>query len=218
MYKRQVLYSAPADQSASAVLTIANDGTGAAYDVALKDYDQKLTLDASTYKLHEGDIISGYRFTVGTPISSNACFQPGQQFTSTDGEKKFKFESFYIPPFTEIVVKSRAVRSIAVESVTGTFAIGNTISKGAGGNTSVATIFAVASILNLPKETVRRKIEVLKKKKLISHSTNSGLVPTDKVEEIMKPFASSELQALSKFLQALKKHKVLDQLLSYKTD
>ena len=80
------------------------------------------------------------------------------------------------------------------------------------------TIYAVANILNLPKETVRRKVEILKKKKLISHSTKTGLVPTDKVEEIMKPFASSELKALSKFLQALKKHKVLDQLLSYKTD
>ena len=38
-----VLYSAPVNQSASAVLTIANDGTGAAYDVAIKDFDQKLT-------------------------------------------------------------------------------------------------------------------------------------------------------------------------------
>ena len=80
------------------------------------------------------------------------------------------------------------------------------------------TIFAISNIMNLPKETVRRKIEVLKKKKLINHSTKTGLVPTDKVEEIMKPFASSELKALSKFLQALKKHKVLDQLLSYKVD
>ena len=80
------------------------------------------------------------------------------------------------------------------------------------------TIYAVSNMLNLPRETVRRKIEILKEKKLISHSTKTGLIPTDKVEEIMKPFASSELQALSKFLQALKKHKVLDQLLSYKVD
>ena len=80
------------------------------------------------------------------------------------------------------------------------------------------TIFAVSNIMNLPKETVRRKIEVLKKKKLISHSTKTGLIPTDKVEEIMKPFALSELKALSTFLQALKKHKVLDQLLSYNID
>ena len=53
-----VLYRAPIDQSASTVLTIANDGTGSTFDVAVKDYDQKLTLDASTYKLHEGDLIT----------------------------------------------------------------------------------------------------------------------------------------------------------------
>ena len=136
-----VLYSAPVNQSASAVLTIANDGTGAAYDVAIKDFDQKLTLDASTYKLHEGDIISGYRFTVGTPISSNAGFQPGQQFTSTDGEKKFRFESFYIPTFTSVFVKDVAVRPITVESLSGTPAVGDTLTKGTGGNTTTATVY-----------------------------------------------------------------------------
>ena len=59
-------YSAPIDSSASAVLNVANDGTGAAIDVALKDYDQKLTVGASTYKLHEGDVISDYQITVDT--------------------------------------------------------------------------------------------------------------------------------------------------------
>ena len=39
-----LLYSAPIDKSASAVLTIANDGTGSTYDVAIKDYDQKLVV------------------------------------------------------------------------------------------------------------------------------------------------------------------------------
>jgi len=137
-----VLYSAPVDQSASAVLTVANDGTGAAYDVAIKDFDQKLTLDASTYKLHEGDIISGYRFGVGTPISSGAGFQPGQQFTSTDGEKKFKFESFYIPETTSVFVKDVAIRQITIESVSGTPAVGNTLTKGSGGDTTTATVYA----------------------------------------------------------------------------
>ena len=78
------------------------------------------------------------------------------------------------------------------------------------------TIFAVSNILDIPKETVRRKIEILKKKKLISHSTKLGLLPTEKIEDIMKPFASRELLSLSKFLQALKKHKALDQLLNFK--
>ena len=41
-----VLYSGPVDSSASTVLTVANDGTGSAFDVGIKDYSHKLTLDA----------------------------------------------------------------------------------------------------------------------------------------------------------------------------
>ena len=78
------------------------------------------------------------------------------------------------------------------------------------------TIFALANVMELPKETVRRKVKVLKKKKFISHSTKFGLLPTDKIEDIMKPFAKKELYALSGFLQALKKHKSLEQLLNFK--
>ena len=78
------------------------------------------------------------------------------------------------------------------------------------------TIFAVSHILDIPRETVRRKVEIMKKKKLISHSTKLGLLPTEKIEEIMKPFAKQELNTLAKFLQELKKHKTLDQLLNLK--
>ena len=78
------------------------------------------------------------------------------------------------------------------------------------------TIYAVANILNLPKETVRRKIEILKKKKLISHSTKMGLLPTNKSEELMKPFAEIELKTLSKFLKNLKKNGSLDAVLNFK--
>ena len=78
------------------------------------------------------------------------------------------------------------------------------------------TIYAVANILNLPKETVRRKIEILKEKKLISHSTKIGLLPTNKTEEIMKPFAEIELKTLSKFLKSLKKNGTLDAVLNFK--
>ena len=77
------------------------------------------------------------------------------------------------------------------------------------------TIYAVANILDLPKETVRRKIEILKKKKLISHSTKMGLLPTNKTEEIMKPFAEIELKTLSKFLKNLKKNNTLDVVLKF---
>ena len=78
------------------------------------------------------------------------------------------------------------------------------------------TIFAVANILNLPRETVRRKIELLKKKSLINHSTKLGLLPTNKTEELIKPFAGIELKTLSKFLKSLKKNGTLDAVLNFK--
>tara|TARA_B100000427_G_C15520064_1_gene599905 strand:- start:79 stop:1560 length:1482 start_codon:yes stop_codon:yes gene_type:complete len=136
-----ILYSAPINSSASAVLNIANDGTGAAYDVAIKDYDQDLTLDASTYKLHPGDLITSYRVTLNTALPLSADLFAGTKLTSTDGEKSFNFESFYVPPTTEIDVKSVAIRQVAVESVTGTFAVGETITKGTGGNTTTTILY-----------------------------------------------------------------------------
>ena len=78
------------------------------------------------------------------------------------------------------------------------------------------TIFAVAHLLDIPKETVRRKVEMLKKKKFISYTSQLGLFLTNKIEDIMKPFAKKELLSLAKFLQALKKHKALDELLNLK--
>ena len=142
-----LLYGAPIAQSASAVLTIANDGTGAAYDVAIKDYDQKLTVDgsANAYKLHKGDVVTGYRFALGTAFPLSAGLAVGTQIVSTDGEKKANFESFYIPAFTSIADKSVAIRQVTVESTTGTFAVGETLTKGSGGNTAVVTVYGVLS-------------------------------------------------------------------------
>ena len=82
--------------------------------------------------------------------------------------------------------------------------------------TKKLTIFALSNIINLPRETVRRKVEILKKKKLINYTTKFGLLPTEKIEEIMKPFATKELHSLARFIQSLKKHKVLDDLLNLK--
>ena len=143
-----VLYSAPINRSASTVLTIANDGTGSAYDVALKNYDQKFTLDAATYKLHPGDVISSSVVEVGTPISATGSLTVGSTITTTDQEKSFKFESFYTPPFTEIFVKVFAIRSVPIESVTGgTFAVGDTISKGTSPNDTTAVVYGVDGTL-----------------------------------------------------------------------
>ena len=138
-----VLYRAPIDASASTVLTIANDGTASTYDVALKDYDQKLTLDASTYKLHQGDLLTSYFITLNTNLTNNTNITPGQLITTSDGEKSFKFESFYVPALTTYFVKAISIRAIPLESVTGTWVVGDTVTKGTGGNTATATVFGV---------------------------------------------------------------------------
>ncbi len=138
-----VLYRAPIDQSASTVLNIANDGTGSAYDVALKDCDQQLTLDAATYKLHQGDIISSYFVTLNTNMTNNTDISVGQSIATTDLEKSFKFESFYAPALTTKFVKAISVRQIPLESITGAFVVGDTFTKGTGGDTATATVFGV---------------------------------------------------------------------------
>jgi len=83
-------------------------------------------------------------------------------------------------------------------------------------NKKKLTIFALANLIGLPTETVRRKIEILKKKKLISNNGKLGLMPTEKIEELMKPFALNEVDELSNFLRSLDKHGSLDALLDKK--
>ena len=103
-----------------------------------------MTLGASSYLLHEGDVVTGYLMTLNTALPKTANLTGGTTITSTSGEDTFKFESFYLPAFTEIVVKKRAVRAVTVESVSGNFAVGETFVTGSGGNTATATVFAVA--------------------------------------------------------------------------
>ena len=66
------------------------------------------------------------------------------------------------------------------------------------------------------KRNSQKKNRSFKNKKFITYSTKEGLLPTDKIESVMKPFAEKELITLGKFLQQLKKHKSLDQLLNLK--
>ena len=140
-----LLYSAPIDSSASTVLTVNEQGgSGTTYDVALKNYDQKMTLGSSNYLLHEGDVVTGYRVTLNTPLPASTGLNAGTLLTSTSGEETFKFESFYLPAFTEVVVKVKAIRALTLESTSGTFAVGETFSTGTAPNATTATIFAAA--------------------------------------------------------------------------
>ena len=140
-----VLYSGPVDSSASTVLTVANDGTGSAFDVGIKDYSQKLTLDASTYKLHKGDIISRYQvdLNTATPLAVSANVPAGQVFTSADKEKTMKFESYLIPTLTTFFVKVFSIRQVTLEMTAGGFAVGDAISKGTSPNDTTGVVYDV---------------------------------------------------------------------------
>lgn len=138
-----VLYRAPVDQSASTVLNIANDGTASDYSVAVKNYDQRLTVDSANYLLHPGDVVSGYTVTVDQAMSSSSGFSAGQLITTEDLEKTFRFESFYVPTATEIFVKTVSLRQITLESVAGTFQVGETLSTGASPDDTTAVIYNV---------------------------------------------------------------------------
>jgi len=150
-----LLYSAPVDKSASTVLTVANDGTGSAYKVGIKDYDQKLTLDASTYRLHKGDLITGYKVTVNNAMDSTSGFTGGTQITSDDSEKTMFFESFAVPDLTTWYVKTSSIRQVTLESVTGTFTVGATLSTGTSPDDTTAVIFGVVgTILYIGPSTI----------------------------------------------------------------
>lgn len=136
-----LLYTSPVDQSASTVLNVANDGTGSAYSVAVKNYDQQLTVDASGYLLHPGDVITSYYITTDAAMTASSGFIPGQLITTEDQEKTFRFESFYVPEYTEIFVKTASLRSVTIEALTGTFTVGDTVSIGVAPDTTTATVF-----------------------------------------------------------------------------
>ena len=149
-----LLYGADTDKSASAVLTIANDGTGSAYKVGIKDYDQKLTVGSGAL-LHEGDVITGYKVTVNNAMSDATGLVAGNEITSDDSEKSFFFESFIVPDYTEYFVKDVLLRNVTTESVTGTFTVGETITKGTGSDTTTAVVYNVTgTILSLGPSTI----------------------------------------------------------------
>ena len=140
-----LLYSAPIDSSASTVLNVtAQGGSNTSFDVALKNYDQKLVVGASTHLLHTGDVVTGYRFSLSTAIPATAGLAAGTLLTSSDAESTARFESFYLPAFTEIDVRVRAIRAVTLESVSGTFTVGETVVKGTSPNTATATVYAIA--------------------------------------------------------------------------
>ncbi|AOO10404.1 structural protein [Synechococcus phage S-RIM8] len=191
-----LLYSAPVDTSASAVLKIANDGTGSAYSVALRDYDQDLVLDSSSYLLHKGDIVTSYRVSIDTAVSVGS-FTPGAQFVSSSGESTMKFESFYVPPLTTIYVKTTSIRVISLELVdtaTGEFNVGDTVSKGVAPDNTDAVIYDVnGDFITIGPSTINGLgTEFVDGDAITSSSTASGTIAAGGISATENKFIFSE--------------------------
>jgi hypothetical protein len=134
------LYRCPIDKAASTVLNVANQGSSASsYRVALRDYDQTLTLDSSAYKFRQGNVISSYIVSV-TPGLSKSSLTPGSKITLTNNNGSFKFMDIIKPTTTvTIPVKVETIGSTSITAVTGgSFSPGTTLT---GANGLTGTIY-----------------------------------------------------------------------------
>jgi hypothetical protein len=136
-----VLYSTSSSHTASSVLTVAERGNSAAtYRVGHKDYTQKLTLDANTYKFRRGNPISTYKLEINPGISrQNAT--PGLLIGSSDFAKSaFVLDTVVETATITNYVKVKTCTSIQIDTntVAGTFQGGETIT---GGTSSLTATF-----------------------------------------------------------------------------
>lgn len=133
------LFKNDVKSSATGTVIMNCDGTGAdTYNIFLRRFDQELTLDANTYKLHRGDIISNLKWTLSASIPLEDAI-PGTKFTSTDGEKCAYLLDVVEPTTTTYLVKSKSLIAFTLENVSDgasstdpDYANGETVSNGSG--------------------------------------------------------------------------------------
>jgi len=136
-----LLFRADPTSSISAVLNVANSGTGAAYSIGLKGYDQRLNLASGAHNFNKGYVVSNYTFTSTTPIPTGAT--AGSDVLDPIGTNKAKFNRYIIPALTTIFVKSISIRTFTLTNHTGAMSVGDTITKGAGGDTTTCLVYEV---------------------------------------------------------------------------
>ena len=79
------------------------------------------------------------------------------------------------------------------------------------------TISSICLALNLPKETVRRKIANLSKKKILANNEKLGISIGEGYKKIFSNFVPTTVVQFSKLLRTLEQKNVLRSLLQFKT-
>ena len=137
-----LLFRADPTSSISAVLNVANSGTGAAYSVGVKGYDQRLNLAAGTHAFKTGFVISNYTFTSTTPIPVGAT--AGQKLEAAGAlTDEAVFNRYIVPDFTSIFIKNISIRSFSCNQISGAISVGDTLTKGTGGDTTTCLVYEV---------------------------------------------------------------------------
>ena len=80
------------------------------------------------------------------------------------------------------------------------------------------SISSICLVTNLPKETVRRKVNELVKKDLLKSSKEEGVVLGPRYRKVFSDYVPETTFDVSRLLKDWKKIGVLDGLLSFKTD
>ena len=84
-------------------------------------------------------------------------------------------------------------------------------------NTSKLTFASIAEVLQLPRETVRRKVLSLNKKDILSSNVNDGIKLGPAYKTIYKEFVAQTTLDLSSLLKKWKKNGALENLLGLET-
>ena len=68
------------------------------------------------------------------------------------------------------------------------------------------SLFSLSHILDMPKETVRRKVDALCKNKQLEYSVTEGVTVGDNFEQLAKKIAPIDLFSISKAIKAIEKN------------
>ena len=76
------------------------------------------------------------------------------------------------------------------------------------------SLFSISQILNIPKETVRRKVDALCKTKQLEYSVADGITVGDNFEVMAKKMAPIDLLSINKAIKAITKHGGVSKILN----
>ena len=68
------------------------------------------------------------------------------------------------------------------------------------------SLFSLSHILDMPKETIRRKVDALCKTKQLGYSVSDGVTVGDNFEALAKKIAPIDLLSLEKAIKAIEKN------------